>query len=115
MGTDKSQISPNKEDTNKNEEELKNEKNDKEGQEGEEITPPLSPPLSIPTKYHKLVLDQWSEVTYKIWFMDSEIVEDGQELKIIVDSELRAEAINRSFSKYLGILLCKNIRVEVKE
>lgn len=104
-------------DTNKNEEELKNENNDKEGEEGEEgeeITPPSPPPLSIPTKYHKLILDQWSEVTYKTWFMDSEIVEDGQDLKIIVDSELRAEAINRSFSKHLGILLGKNIRVEIK-
>ena len=59
-------------------------------------------------------MDQWSEVTYKTWFMDSEIVEDGQDLKIIVDSELRAEAINRSFSKHLGILLGKNIRVEIK-
>lgn len=114
IGTDKSQISPNKVDTNKNEEELKNENNDKEGEEGEEITHPSPPPLSIPTKYHKLILDQWSEVTYKTWFMDSEIVEDGQDLKIIVDSELRAEAINRSFSKHLGILLGKNIRVEIK-
>lgn len=115
IGTDKSQISPNKEDTNKNEEELKNENNDKEGEEGEEIHHPSPPPLSIPTNYHKLILDQWSEVTYKTWFMDSEIVEDGQDLKIIVDSELRAEAINRSFSKHLGMLLGKNIKVEIRE
>lgn len=116
IGTDKSQISPNKEDTNKNEEEReKNENNDQEGEEGEEITPPSPPPLSIPTKYHKLILDQWSEVTYKTWFMDSEIVEDGQELKIIVDSELRANAINQKYSKYLGMVLGKNIRVEIRE
>lgn len=112
---DKSQISPNKVDTNKNEEELKNENNDKEGEEGEEITPPSPPPLSIPTKYHKLILDQWSDVAYRTWFMDSEIVENGKELIIKVDSELRADAINRNFSKYLGILLGKNIRVEIKE
>ena len=112
---DKSQISPNKVDTNKNEEELKNKNNDKEGEEGEEITPPSPPPLSIPTKYHKLILDQWSEVTYKTWFMDSEIVENGQELKIIVNSELRANAINLKYSKHLGMLLGKNIKVEIRE
>lgn len=87
----------------------------KEGEEGEEITPPSPPPLSIPTKYHELILDQWSEIAYKTWFMDSEIVEDGQELKIIVDSELRANAINQKYSRHLGTLLGKNIRIEIRE
>lgn len=112
---DKSQISPNKVDTNKNEEELKNENNDKEGEEGEEIHHPLPPPLSIPTNYHKLILDQWSEVAYRTWFMDSEIVENGQELIIKVDSELRENAINLKYSKHLGMLLGKNIKVEIRE
>lgn len=112
---DKSQISPNKVDTNNNDKELKNENNDKEGEEGEEITPPSPPSLSIPTKYHKLILDQWSELTYRTWFMDSEIVEDGQDLKIIVNSELRANAINLKYSKHLGMLLGKNIKVEIRE
>lgn len=116
---DKSQISPNKVDTNKNEEESKknskNEKNDQEGKEGEEITPSSPPSLSIPTKYHKLILDQWSEIAYKTWFIDSEIVEDGEELKIIVDSELRANAINQKYSRRLGVLLGKKIKVEIRE
>ena len=47
--------------------------------------------------------------------MDSEIVEYGQVLKIIVDSELRANAIDLKYSKHLGMLLGKNIKVEIRE
>lgn len=99
----------------KDKEDIKNSKNDQEGEEGEEITPPSPQSLSIPTKYHKLILDQWAEATYRTWFMDSEIVEDGQELIIKVDSELRENAINLKYSKHLGMILGKNIKVEIRE
>lgn len=117
IGTDKSQISPNKEDTNKNEEEgkknSKNENNDQEGREGEEMTP-SPPPLIYPTLIHEKIFNGVGEIGYRTWFMDSAIT-DGEKITIGVKSDFMAAVITDKFKDNLEKMLGKNIRIEIRE
>lgn len=101
--------------TNKNDKELyKNDKNEEEGKEGEENTPSL-PPLSFPTPYHETIFNQWSENTYRTWFMHTEIEDKGNEIVISVQTELVKDIINEKFKKYMDILLGKKVLVTLKK
>ncbi|HAR86652.1 MAG TPA: hypothetical protein DCR69_13050 [Clostridium sp.] len=112
---DKSQISPNKRDTNKNDKELyKNEEEGKEGEEGKE-KPPSLPPLSFPTPYHETIFNQWSENTYRTWFMHTEIEDKENEIVMLVGYELAKEIIETKFKEQLDILLGKKVVVRLKE
>ncbi|MEW8993081.1 hypothetical protein [Clostridium sp.] len=112
---DKSQISPNKRDTNKNDKELyKNEEEGKEGEEGKENSPSL-PHLSFPTPYHSKMYEQYGEVPYKTWFMDSDIDYKGNEIVMSVGYELAKDIIETKFKEQLEILLGKKIVVRLKE
>ena len=112
---DKSQISPNKRDTNKNDKELyKNDKNEEEGKEGEENTPSL-PPLSFPTPYHSKIYEQYGGITYRTWFIDTDIENKENKIVILAKSEFIQKVINEKFKKQLDILLCKKVVVKLKE
>lgn len=112
---DKSQISPNKRDTNKNDKEyIKNDKNEEEGEEGEENTP-STPPLSFPTPYHSKIYEQYGEVTYMTWFIYTDIDSKENEIVVSVKSEFIENIINKRFKKQLDILLGKKVVVNLKE
>lgn len=108
-------IKNHKVDTNKNDKELyKNDKNEEEGKEGEENTPSL-PPLSFPTPYHETIFNQWSENTYRTWFMDSEIEDRENELIMLVQTEFIKDVVNEKFKEYLEILLGKRVIVSLRK
>lgn len=107
-------------DINKNDKELyKNDirmiENEEEGKEGEET--PSSPPLSysFPTQYHKSIFSEVSEVTYKTWFMNTRIVEEGDLLGIEVENDFTKDVIVKRHLDTLKMIFNKEIIVQVKE
>lgn len=102
-------------DTNNNDKELyKNDKNEEEGKEGEENTPSL-PPLSFPTPYHSKIYEQYGGITYRTWFIDTDIENKENKIVILAKSEFIQKVINEKFKKQLDILLCKKVVVKLKE
>lgn len=101
--------------TNKNDKELyKNDKNEEEGKEGEE-KPPSLPPLSFPTPYHSKIYEQYGEITYRTWFIDTDIENKENEIVILAKSEFIQGVINEKFKKQLDVLLDGKIVVKLKE
>lgn len=103
-------------DTNKNDKEyIKNYEEGEEWGEGEET--PSSPPLSysFPTQYHKSIFSEVSEVTYKTWFMNTRIVEEGDLLGIEVENDFTKDVIVKRHLDTLKMIFNKEIIVEVKE
>ncbi|MFR1708952.1 MAG: hypothetical protein ACLSV2_08640 [Clostridium sp.] len=102
-------------DTNNNDKELyKNDKNEEEGKEGKENTPSL-PPLSFPTPYHSKIYEQYGGITYRTWFIDTDIENKENKIVILAKSEFIQKVINEKFKKQLDILLCKKVVVKLKE
>ncbi|WP_346868065.1 DnaA N-terminal domain-containing protein [Clostridium sp. UBA1353] len=100
--------------TKEEREEIKEIKEIEEGKEGEE-NPPSLPPLSFPTPYHETIFNQWSESTYRTWFMDSDIEDKGNEIVMLVQTEFVKDVVNEKFKEYLDILLGKKVVVRLKE
>lgn len=98
----------------KGKEDIKNEEEGKEGEEGKE-NPPSLPPLSFPTPYHSKMYEQYGEVPYKTWFMDSDIDDKGNEIVMWVGYELAKDIIETKFKEQLEILLGKKVVVELRE
>ncbi|WP_346879323.1 hypothetical protein [Clostridium sp. UBA7791] len=109
------QIKNHKVDTNNNDKELyKNEEEGKEGKEGDERLPSL-PPLSFPTPYHETIFNQWSENTYRTWFMNTEIEDKENEIIMVVGYELAKDIIETKFNEQLETLLDKKVLVILKK
>ncbi len=108
-------IKNHKVDTNNNDKELyKNEEEGKEGKEGDERLPSL-PPLSFPTPYHETIFNQWSENTYRTWFMNTEIEDKENEIIMVVGYELAKDIIETKFNEQLETLLDKKVLVILKK
>ncbi len=86
----------------------------KEGEEGKE-KPPSLPPLSVPTSYHETIFNQWSENTYRTWFIDTDIENKENEIVISAKSEFIQGVINEKFKEQLEILLGKKVVARLKE
>lgn len=84
------------------------------GEEKKE-NPPSLPPLSFSTPYHEIIFNQWSENTYRTWFMNSEIEDRENEIVMLVQTELVENIINEKFKEYLDILLGKKVVIKLKE
>lgn len=99
---DKSQISPNKLPTNKNDKELyKNYKNEEEGKEGEEVMF-KSTPILFPSEHHRKLYESGiSELVYKTWFMNTSIMEDDKTVTVSAYNEF---SVNTIQSRYIGEL-----------
>lgn len=108
-------IKNHKVDTNNNDKELyKNDKNEEEGKEGEEKTP--SPPaLAFPTSYHSKIYEQYGEITYRTWFMHTEIEDKENKIIMVVGYELAKDIIETKFNEQLEILLGKKVIVTLKK
>jgi biotin operon repressor len=86
----------------------------KEGEEGKENTP-SPPPLSFPTPYHEVIYNQWTETTYRTWFIDTDIEDKENQIVISVKSDFIKNIINEKFKEQLDILLGKKVIVSLKE
>ncbi|WP_346893569.1 DUF4373 domain-containing protein [Clostridium sp. UBA871] len=84
------------------------------GEEKKENTHSL-PPLSFPTPYHSKIHEQYGEITYRTWFIDTDIENKENEIVIPVKSEFIQGVINEKFKEQLEILLGGKIVVRLKE
>ncbi|MFT8352420.1 hypothetical protein [Clostridium saccharoperbutylacetonicum] len=93
--------------TNKNDKEYI--KNDKEGKEGEEEANQIP---SFPTPIHEKLFNQYGNISYSMWFEDSEI-EEKEHLVIITVKDLsKKRAIQNAYAKFLQILLGKDVSIK---
>lgn len=92
----------------------KNDKNDirmnNNEKEGEEEVPVL-PSLSFPTEAHKKIYDELSEVSYRTWFIDTDITEMNNSITIETNSDFIKGVIIDKFKDKLYSIFLKNIEV----
>lgn len=106
----KSQQTGNKEvTTNKNDKNIKNENNDKELGEGREKPIQLS---SYPTPIHESIFNQFGNITYQMWFQDSEIEIKGELINITVSEIHKKRIIENEYLEVIRTLTGKNISVK---
>ena len=76
---------------------------------------PSPPPLSFPTPCHSKIYEQYGEITYRTWFIDTDIENKENEIVISAKSEFIKNIINEKFKEQLDILLGKKVVVKLKE
>ena len=97
--------------TNKNDKEyIKNDKEGEEREEGKEEVPVL-PSLSFPTEAHKKIYEEISEVSYRTFFIDTNITETDNEITIKVNNDFHREVIRDRFKDKLYYIFFKEITV----
>ncbi|MGG7215381.1 DnaA N-terminal domain-containing protein, partial [Clostridium nigeriense] len=97
--------------TNKNDKEyIKNDEEGEERGEGKEEAPVL-PSLSFSTEAHKKIYEEISEVSYRSWFIDTEITETDNEITIKVNNDFNREVIRDRFKDKLYYIFLKKIEV----
>lgn len=97
--------------TNKNDKEyIKNDKEGKEREEGEEKSTVL-PPLSFQNNIHELIFNRLGEVTYRTWFIDTEINETEKEIVITAKDSFKRQIIESKFKDNLKMITRKDIVV----
>ncbi|MDU5107153.1 MULTISPECIES: hypothetical protein [unclassified Clostridium] len=92
----------------------KNYKNDEKGEEreeGKEESVPVLQPLSFPTDTHKKIYDNTSEVSYRTWFIDTEITETDNKITIQANSDFIKGVIINKFKDKLYNIFLKEIEV----
>lgn len=100
--------------TNNNDKELyKNYKNEEEGKEGEEV--PILSPLSFPTPAHKSILDNTTEVTYRTWFLETDIMENKDTAIILCPNDFIKGVIQDKYLDKLKTIFNKDVIVKLKE
>lgn len=101
--------------TNKNDKEyIKNDKEGEERKEGQENTTVL-PLLSFPNKIHELIFNRLGEVTYRTWFIDSNIEDNENEIVITADDSFKKQIIESKFKDNLKMITRKDIVVKEVE
>ncbi len=93
--------------------ELKNYKNDEEGEErkeGKENTTVL-PSISFPTESHKKIYDNTTDVTYKTWFIGTEIEETETKVTIKSNSDFVKDVLEKKFKDKLHFIFLKEIEI----
>lgn len=83
----------------------------KEREEGKEKVPVLQS-LSFPNKIHELIFNRLGEVTYRTWFIDTEINEDKKEIVVTVDDNFKKQIIESKFKDNLRKLTGKDIIIK---
>jgi len=106
-----SQQTGNKEVTpNKNDKNYKNDEEGEERKEGKENTTVL-PSLSFPTESHKKIYDNTSDVTYRTWFIDTEVEETETKVTIKSNSEFNKGVLEKKFKDKLYFIFLKEIEI----
>ncbi|MBN1072094.1 hypothetical protein DVV81_13095 [Clostridium botulinum] len=81
----------------------------KEGQEWKKTKLPL---LLFPTDIHKLIYKEVGDIAYRTWFVDSDIIEKGEIIEIMLDDEFKKGVVEKKFIEKLERSLGK--RVDIK-
>jgi hypothetical protein len=115
--TAEQQQTNNEPDTKEEIKEVKKIKEVKEREEREEREEKVTilQPLSFPTKIHELIFNRLGEVTYRTWFIDTEIKEDEKEIVITVEDNFKKQIIESKFKDKLKILTRKDIVIKEVE
>ena len=92
-------------------EEIKEIKEIKEVKEGEEESVPVSQSLSFPTEAHKKIYNELSDVSYRTWFVDTNITETDNKITIKSNSDFIKGVIINKFKDKLFNILLKEIEV----
>lgn len=92
--------------TNKNDKECI--KNDKEREEGKEV--PTLPPLSFPSEAHKKIYEELGEVSYRTWFLETEI-EEGEIINIKTSYAFKKDVIKERYLSNLKLMFQKEVEV----
>ncbi|NFF88057.1 hypothetical protein FC774_09280 [Clostridium botulinum] len=95
--------------TNNNDKELKE---CKEGQERKKTKLPL---LLFPTDIHKFIYKEVGDIAYRTWFVDSDIIENGENIEIILDDEFKKGVVEKKFINKLEGSLGKKIDANIGE
>lgn len=69
--------------------------------------------ISFPTPTHELIFNQFGEVSYKTWFVDSNIEIQGDLIQISVDSDFKKQAIQK-YVEAIRTLTGKSIIVKAE-
>ncbi len=94
--------------------ELKNYKNDEEGEEreeGKEDYATVLPSISFPTESHKKIYDNTSDTSYRTWFINTEITETDNKITIKANSNFIKNVIKDKFKDKLNLIFSKEIEV----
>lgn len=95
-------------------EEIKEIKEIKEGEEREEEkeeSVPVLQSLSFPTDTHKKIYDNTSELSYRTWFIDTDITETDNKITIQANSDFIKGVIRDKFNDKLKYIFSKEIEV----
>jgi predicted phage replisome organizer len=71
-----------------------------------------TPILLFPTTIHELIFKSIGEVSYKTWFTDTQIIENGELVSIAVKDEFKRQIIQSKYLDILKALTGKNISVK---
>lgn len=94
--------------TNKNDKEYI--KNDKEGKGREEI--PTQHNISFPSSIHRLAYKEFGDISYRMWFMESNIEEVGELIRITVPDDMKRKIIQDRYLLQLEMLTGKKVSVK---
>lgn len=78
--------------------------------EKEQISP--LPPLTFPTSLHELIFKTIGDVSYRTWFTETKIIENGELVSIEVRDEFKRQIIKSKYLDILKALTGKNISVK---
>lgn len=93
---------------------VKESKVNKTKEKEKEIETEQQKPLSFPTPIHEVIFNQFSEVTYKMWFEKSLIETKGELITITVAEDYKKKAIENGYLEVIKKLTGKNIIVKMK-
>lgn len=88
-------------------ENIRNYKNDKEG---EEI--PTQHNISFPSSIHRLAYKEFGDISYRMWFMESNIEEVGELIRITVPDDMKRKIIQDRYLLQLEMLTGKKVSVK---
>lgn len=92
-------------------EEIKEIKEFKEREERKEESRTVLPPVSFPTDIHKKIYENLGDITYRTWFIDTDIEELENEI-VIRAATFKKQIIDIKYRQPLEIWLKKKIRIE---
>lgn len=73
---------------------------------------PTLPPLTFPTPLHELIFKTIGDVSYRTWFTETKIIENGELVSIEVRDEFKRQIIKSKYLDILKALTGKNISVK---
>ena len=99
-------------DTNKNDKEyIKNDKEGEERKEGKEEYVPVLPSISFPNYAHKKIYDELSELSYRTWFINTDITETDDKVIVKAKDDFIRDVIIDKYKDKLNYMFLKNIEV----